>query len=253
MQYLSYSRLSLHDTCGLRFYYEYICELAPEDPVPTYHASFGTLLHTLYEVHAESRGELLYEELKERYDRDYPALVGEFPNREEAVRFYKNGLRAIARFSRYKVTDVVASEREFIVQVTADAPPLKGYIDRLLYSPEHGYMVADLKTGKSFAARDRRKFRQLALYSIACESLYGEAARSGYFDFVVHGDRAWVDISDTDRGEASQWVADKWSQIGREEFSPRYSAGFCSSYCPFRSRCPEYAKQRGKKETVASV
>lgn len=251
MQYLSFSRLSLLDTCGLRFYYEYVKQLAPEDPVPMHHARFGTLLHSLYEAHADSGGQLSYEDLKVRYDEQYPALVEVFPDREEAVTFYRNGLRALARFSRYVVADVVASEREFMVEVASGAPPVKGFIDRLLHTDEHGYMVADLKTGKVFSGRDRRKFRQLALYSIACEDLYGEAATSGYFDFVVHGERAWVDITAQDRAEARNWVAQKWQQIEREDFAPHYAPGFCRTYCPFRSRCPEFSQQEARRQSAA--
>ncbi|MCY0875198.1 MAG: PD-(D/E)XK nuclease family protein [Firmicutes bacterium] len=250
MQHLSFSRLSLLDTCGLRFYFEYVQELPPEDPVPMYHARFGTLLHSLYESHALSQGGESYEELKMRYDQAYPELVGLFPSREEAVTFYKNGLRAIARFSRYVVSDVVASEREFIVEIAPGVPPVKGFIDRLLHTDDHGYMVADLKTGKVFNGRDRRKFRQLAIYSLACENLYGKPAASGYFDFVVHGERAWVDISEQDRGEARAWVTQKWEQIDREDFQPHYSPGFCRTYCPFRSRCPEFAAREAQRQSA---
>lgn len=241
MEYLSYSRLSLLDTCGLRFFFEYVQGLLPEDEVPTYHASFGRLLHSLYEQHAKAGGDCGYEDLKQVYDQGFPAIVPEFGDRQLAVTFYKRGLEAIERFSRYIVKDVVASEQEFLVSVAPGIPPVKGFIDRLLYTKDHGYMVADLKTGKAFRGRDPRKFRQLAIYSLACENLHGRAADSGYFDFVVHGERAWVDISAQDRDQAAAWVRDKWQQILREDYKPRYSAGFCKSYCPFRSRCPEYA------------
>lgn len=247
MEYLSYSRLSLLETCGLRFFYEYVLQLEPEDTVPTYHASFGKIVHTLYEQHANTSGESEFGDLKSLYDSAFKVMMPEFPDRDTAVSFYRRGVRAIARFSRYRVADVVSSEREFLLDVGADTPPVKGFIDRVIYTKEHGYMVADLKTGKVFAGRNPRKMRQLVIYSLACEQIYEEPAQSGYFDFIVYGEREWVDISGEDREQTKAWVREKWEQIRREEFSPRYSAGYCSQYCPFRSRCPEYSRRAAKR------
>ncbi len=244
MDYLSYSRLSLLETCGLRFYYEYILQLPPEDPVPTHHASFGRLLHALYEEHANSRGERSYEELKQLYDEGFPNIVPEFASREAAIDFYRQGLRAIMQFSRYLVNDVVASEKEFLIDVGSDTPPVKGFIDRVIDAPGFGLIVADLKTGKTFSGTDPKKMRQLVIYSIACQQVYGRTADSGYFDFVMRGKREWLDITEADRQAAKTWVRNKWQQIEQEQFSARYSPGFCTSYCPFRSRCPEFEKQQ---------
>ena len=243
MQYISYSRLSLLETCGLRFYYEYVLQLPAEDQVLTYYASFGKLVHALYEEHANRGGRLQFVDLKALYDQRFPEIVGEFPERATAILFYKNGVQALFRLSHYEVGDVVASEAEFMLPMGRDIPPVKGFIDRVIHTKEHGYMVADLKTGKAFLGRNRKKLRQLALYSSACEQQYGTPAGSGFFDFIVQGTREWVDITEEDRVEAKNWVVVKWRQIEREEFAPRYSAGFCSAYCPFRTRCPEYARK----------
>ncbi|KYP81128.1 hypothetical protein AYW79_12340 [Ferroacidibacillus organovorans] len=240
MEYLSFSRLSLLETCGLRFYFEYVEKRSPVDPVPLHHAKFGTLLHSLYEQHANSAGHDSYEVLKKRYDVDFPKLVSLFPDRDAAVQFYKKGLAAIQRFSRYLVKDVVASEKEFLIETSTGVPPLKGFIDRLIYSEDHGYLVADLKTGKAFSGGDRKKRRQLVVYSIACESEYGTPADSGYFDFVVQGNRAWVDIAEEDRAEVRAWVREKWHEIEMERFDAKYSRAFCSAYCPFRSECDTF-------------
>ena len=243
MEYLSYSRLTLHETCGLRFFYEYVLKLAPEDEVPTYHASFGKLVHALYEEHAKSLGQQDFSALKGMFDQQFPAIVAEFPSRDDAVAFYRRGVAAIWRFSRYKIDDVIASEQEFLLDMAPGVPPVKGFIDRVLYVPSYGYVVADLKTGKVFSATDRKKMRQLVLYSSACRDLYGQSANDGYFDFVVHGGRQWVKITEEDRQQAKEWVVQKWQQIEQEQFMPHYSPNFCSHYCPFRSRCPEYAKK----------
>ena len=240
MEYLSFSRLAALETCGLRFFYEYVARLAPEDPVPTHHASFGTLLHGLYERHAASGGAEGFEELRGAYDEGFRAIAPEFPSREEAVVFYRQGLGGLFRFSRYRVDDVVGSEMAFEHAIERGVPPVKGFIDRVIHTDEHGYIVADLKTGKPFSGRHRTKMRQLVLYSLACGELYGETAASGYFDFAVRGQREWVDIGDEDRAAARSWVREKWEQILREDFAPRYSRPFCSVYCAYRSRCPAF-------------
>lgn len=250
MEYLSYSRLTLYETCGLRFYYEYILRLPPEDETPTYHASFGKLLHALYEEHAESAGRLVYDDLRALYDRDFPGIVPEFPERAVAVAFYREGLRALSRFSHYRVEDVVASEREFCVEIDAHTPPVRGFIDRLIHTQEHGYIVADLKTGKVFSARDPRKMRQLVVYSLACGELYGRYADSGYFDFAVQGRREWVDIGEDERAETRSWIGRTWRAILEERWSPRFSFGYCSAYCPFRSRCPEFQEKGAARAHV---
>ena len=248
MEYLSFSRLSLYETCGLRFLYEYIQKLSPVDVVPTYHASFGKLLHALYEAHANSGGDIDFAELKSEYDEQFPLLLPEFPERNVAVGFYKSGVQAIFRFSRYRVEDVLASEQEFLLPIENGVPPVKGFIDRVIHSSPHGYIVADLKTGKSFSARHPIKFKQLAIYSMACETIYDVPAKSGYFDFVVNGKKEWVDLSDQDRNAAREWIVRLWDRIQAESFDPHYSPGFCSTYCPYRSICPAYVKANSKAQ-----
>ncbi len=242
MEYLSFSRLSLYETCGLRFFYEYVQQLEPVDSVPTYHASFGKLLHSLYEAHANSGGELDFADLKSEFDEQFPQLVPEFPERSVAVGFYKSGIQAIFRFSRYRVEDVLASEKEFLLPMGNGVPPIKGFIDRVIYTDSHGYIVADLKTGKPFSGRHPVKFKQLVIYSLACEHIYGVPAQSGYFDFVVNGSREWVNLKDEDRKSAHDWVFSLWRKIQGESFEPHYSPGFCPAYCPYRSICPAFAK-----------
>jgi CRISPR/Cas system-associated exonuclease Cas4 (RecB family) len=244
MEYLSFSRLSLLETCGLRFYYEYVEKATPTDEVVTYHASFGKVIHSLYEEHGNSHGRVDYDVLKIRYDETFVPIVEEFPTREDAVAFYKKGLQAISRFSQYQVDDVIDSEKEFLIDIAKDIPPMKGFIDRVLHVPTYGYVVADLKTGKPFSQQDLKKTRQIVLYSLACQDLYGEPAKEGYFDFVVQGGRVWLRLDEQDRLALKAWVVDKWKQILREEFQPKYTKNFCRSFCPFRSRCPEYERRQ---------
>ncbi|MCI0183263.1 MAG: PD-(D/E)XK nuclease family protein [Acidibacillus sp.] len=251
MEYLSYSRLSLYETCGLRFYYEYVAHATPTDEVPTHYTTFGKLLHALYEDHANSSGEKAFDELKSTFDQQFPAVLDEFPDRKTAVEFYKNGIRAIHRFSGYKVSDVVASEQEFLLPMAPGVPPIKGFIDRVIYSPKHGYMVADLKTGKTFSAQNPKKMYQLVIYSAACESIYGKPADSGYFDFIVSGQREWVDITEAKRDQAKQWVAQTWRKIEEERFDAKYSSGFCSRFCPFRSMCGAYQERQTHAEIAS--
>ena len=244
MEYLSFSRLSLLETCGLRFYYEYVEKATPTDEVVTYHASFGKVIHSLYEEHGITQGRADYDALKIRYDETFVPIVEEFPTREDAVAFYKKGLQAISRFSQYQVDDVIDSEKEFLIDIAKDVPPMKGFIDRVLHVPTYGYVVADLKTGKPFSQQDLKKTRQIVLYSLACQDLYGEPAKEGYFDFVVQGGRVWLRVDEQDRLALKSWIIEKWKQILREEFQPKYTKNFCRSFCPFRSRCPEYERRQ---------
>ncbi|MCY0870528.1 MAG: PD-(D/E)XK nuclease family protein [Firmicutes bacterium] len=245
MEYLSFSRLSLLETCGLRFYYEYVLGEAGVDPVPMYHALFGKLVHSLYEAHANSGGELTEEVLRRRFDEEFPGLLGTFPNRDVAAVFYRKGRRAIHRFGRYRVNDVVASELPFEVEVSPDTPPVRGFVDRVIALPDGGYLVADLKTGRLFAGTDIRKVRQLHVYSIAVAQSFAEPARDGYFDFPADGQRVWVAIGEADRAAVRTWVEQCWDAIVQERFAPRFSRAYCSTYCPHRSRCPAYAQQVG--------
>lgn len=245
MEYLSFSRLSLLETCGLRFYYEYVLGESGDDPVPMYHALFGRLVHSLYEAHANSAGELTEEALRLRFDQEFPDLLHAFPDRDVAVAFYRKGRRAIHRFGRYRVSDVVASELPFEVAVSPHTPPVRGFVDRVIALPEGGYVVADLKTGKLFAGTDARKVRQLHVYSIAIADAFGEPAQDGFFDFPADSQRVWVTIDEADRAAVRTWVEQCWDAIAHERFKPRYARGYCSTYCPHRSRCPAYAQQAG--------
>jgi len=155
--YISYSALSLYQSCPLRFYFRYIAGL----PERTISASlvFGSAIHRAVEHHFN---EIMagcepptLEALVGEYDRhwqDNDVSTIKFGNADDLDSLGRLARRMLAAFQMSKLAQpvghIIGVEEEMRGRVVAGCPDLLGRID-LLEETDDELIVTDFKTARS--------------------------------------------------------------------------------------------------------
>lgn len=182
-----------------------------------FQASLGTLLHEALEKAAKPE--------------DVPAYVSEnwhsleFENSWEADRGQRQAGAMAAAISEYlrSCDPLVATEQGFRIEIGQLV--VSGKIDRIERTAD-GLEVVDLKTGTRKTAAEVEGDRQLAVYQLAIESLYGEKAASARILNVKDGkpkSQIQPPLTDQSRQELQSLVEDIHFQLGNGKFVAKVS------------------------------
>ena len=171
MKPLSYTQISLYQSCPLHYKLQYIDGLKPEDK---WYFSFGNTMHVCAEHFFQVRvppppslGELL-----QFYEQNW--LAEGYESVEEEARYKAYGREMLAKFWEIHSADFrmpIAVERRFYIDI--ERVKLVGYIDRIDKLDSGGLSIVDYKTDKElFTAEDLEKNLQLTLYQLAAEQTW---------------------------------------------------------------------------------
>jgi RecB family exonuclease len=157
---VSPSKVETVTTCALRWAFEAAGGTKPDAT----HQTLGTLLHSIAQSYP--KGSLT--ELKKELDRRWPELA--LPEGWPSLQLRKRAERMVERLADYVADsgEPLLVEADFDLQV--GRARLRGQVDRVEDAGEGSVTVADLKTGKSAASKDKAAENpQLGAYQLAVE------------------------------------------------------------------------------------
>lgn len=157
---VSPSKVETVTTCALRWAFEAAGGTKPDAT----HQSLGTLLHSIAQSHP--KGSLT--DLKKELDRRWPELA--LPDGWPSLQLRKRAERMVERLADYLADsgEPLLVEADFDLQV--GRARLRGQVDRVEDAGDGSVTVADLKTGKSAASKDKAAENpQLGAYQLAVE------------------------------------------------------------------------------------
>jgi len=237
MRPLSYTQVSLYQTCPLQYRLQYIDGLKPEDK---WYFSFGNTIHACAEhffgVKVPPPPSL--DGLLEFYEKNWLSMGYESAEEEAQYRAY--GREILTKFWEIHGADFrmpVAVERMFYIDI--EGVKLRGYIDRVDKLDSGGLSIVDYKTGKELFTRDDlEKNLQLTLYQLAAEQTWHLPVER----LTLYHLRSNTPCSCGPRGEAQleeakHLVLEVAQNIVRERF-PAIENQFCP--CDFAEHCPYY-------------
>lgn len=235
MKYLSPSRLSRFAQCELSFKFKYIDPPSFEDKTTDWYASYGSLMHELYEKLA--RGELLLWEAINQYNQNFPLCYIPEKYRPD---YYVSGKASLERkAAEFSTLNIIGIELEFTEILDFAIPPLHGFID-LVYEDEFGLVVRDYKTSKVYDGSLMKKQLQPYVYAIACYKKFGRYPYKFEFDFVRFDEFKSVLIDDNFNQMGDIKIRNYWNKITKSQFPSTYSPFYCNNFCEFRSVCPTF-------------
>lgn len=157
---VSPSKVETVTTCALRWALEAAGGTKPDAT----HQTLGTLLHSIAQSYP--KGSLT--ELRKELDRRWPELA--LPEGWPSLQLRKRAERMVERLADYLAAsgEPILVEADFDLQV--GRARLRGQVDRVEDAGDGGVTVADLKTGKSAASKDKAAENpQLGAYQLAVE------------------------------------------------------------------------------------
>ena len=163
MKPLSYSQISLYQSCPLNYKLQYIDGLKPRDK---WYFSFGRTMHMCAEYFFKVRvpPPPSLEELLQFYEENW--LSEGYESTEEEARYRAYGREILAEFWEIHQAGFrmpIAVERLFHIDI--EGVKLTGYIDRVDKLDSGRLSIVDYKTNKElFTTEDLEKDLQLTLY-----------------------------------------------------------------------------------------
>ena len=241
MRPLSYTQISLYQSCPLRYKLQYIDGLKPEDK---WYFSFGSTLHLcaqyFFKVKVPPPPSL--EELLQFYEENW--ISEGYDSAEEEAKYKTYGREILSKFWEIHSADFrmpVAVERMFYVDV--EGIKLRGFFDRVDKLDSGGLSIVDYKTNQAlFTQSDLDSNLQLTLYQLAAEQTWHLPVER----LTLYHLRSNTPCSCAARDEARLEVARHLVLKVAEDITEGKFPATENQYCPcdFAEHCPYY-RQRG--------
>jgi len=240
MKPLSYTQISLYQSCPLCYKLRYIDGLEPKDK---WYFSFGRTMHMCAEYFFKVRvpPPPSLEELLHFYEQNW--LAEGYESAEEEARYRSYGREMLTKFWEVHQADFrmpVAVERLFYVNI--EGVKLTGYIDRVDKLDSGGLSIVDYKTNKElFTTEDIEKDLQLTLYQLAAEQTWQlPVERLTLYHLRSNTPCSCGSRNEAQLNEARRLILEVAEGIIQQKF-PAIENQYCP--CDFAEHCPYYRQQ----------
>ncbi len=251
MKPLSYTQISLYQTCPLCYKMQYIDGLEPKEKG---YFSFGTTMHDcaeyFFKVKVPPPPSL--EELLQYYQKNWLSEGYESADEEASYKAY--GRELLTKFWEIHSSDFrmpIAVEWMFYIDI--EGVKLRGFIDRVDKLDSGGLNIVDYKTDKRlFTKDDLARNLQLTLYQLAVEqSWFLPVEKLTLYHFRSNTPCSCGPRSEAQLEEAKKLVLEVAEGIAGERF-PAIEGERCP--CDFAEHCPYYkhkfALERGEGDIL---
>ena len=240
MNPLSYTQISLYQSCPLLYKLQYIDGLKPKDK---WYFSFGSTLHSCAEYFFRVRvpPPPSLDELLEYYERSW--LSEGYESAEEEAKYKAYGREILSKFWEIHSADFrmpVAVERRFYIDI--EGVKLTGYIDRIDKLASGGLSIVDYKTNyELFTQDDLKNNLQLTLYQLAVEQTWFlPVERLTLYHLRSNTPCSCQPRNKKQLNEARQLVLEVAENIAAQRF-PATENQYCP--CDFPEYCPYYRQK----------
>lgn len=246
----SFSQIEAFANCPLQYKFNFLLKI----PVPQKSVFiFGRVMHNVLKVFLE-RTILIsgqqglfdtaenqeiekpsYEDLKQIF-KEYWQDDG-FDTKEEREDYHKKGLGIIKMFyedlEKNGWPEILMLEKAFSLKINNYI--FKGAIDRIDKLEDGTVEIMDYKTGNPKEKLDYRNKRQLLLYKIAVEEVFGLKVSKLSFYYLENCQKLSFEAKDKDLDKLKQDILKTIEEIKKGEFLP--NPGPLCQYCDFRTIC----------------
>ncbi|MFC1907873.1 RecB family exonuclease [Chloroflexota bacterium] len=240
MNPLSYTQISLYQSCPLCYKFQYIDGLKQKDK---WYFSFGSTLHLcaqyFFKVRIPPSPSL--DELLQFYGRNW--ISDGYESAEEEVKYKTYGSEILSKFWEIHSTDFrmpVAVERMFYIDI--EGIKLRGYLDRVDKLDSGGLSIVDYKTNQGLFTRDDlEKNLQLTLYQLAAEQTWHlPVERLTLYHLRSNTPCSCVARDEARLEEARHLILEVAKNITEQRF-PAVENQYCP--CDFSEYCPYYRQK----------
>lgn len=265
MPVYSHSRLSTYEDCPLQYKFRYIDRVELEEEWESVEAFMGSRVHDVLEkLYQDLRlsklntlEELLYF-YDEIWEKEWSSNIKVIKKDYTAENYRDTGKKCIAdyykRYSLFDDSRTLALEQRITIDI--DGYKLTGYIDRLSHKGEGRYEIHDYKTGQYLPLQEHfDSDRQLALYQIGVEDMWGDAESVDLvWHYLVHDKEIRSRRTDEEIERLKTDIVsliEEVERVGGEDDFPARESGLCS-WCEYQELCPNHAHLAKTREMPAN-
>ena len=243
----SFSQLEAYSKCPLQYKFNFILKIPVEDKVSLI---FGRTIHdTLRDFLSPLLGNPAQQSLS---DKDFV-----YPTREKLLELYEQNWqddgyetkkeRDLFKAKGKKIMDgfytdiehngwpdVMFLEKSFNVKIGGNT--LKGAIDRMDRLNGNEIEIMDYKTGAPKEKVEADQKRQLILYKIVAEEVFGLKATKLSFYYLEDGNKVSFEAKDKEVEKVKEQIINQVEAIKKCDFSPTPNQFTCK-YCDFKGIC----------------
>jgi len=240
MRPLSYTQISLYQSCPLCYKLQYVDGLKPKDK---WYFSFGSTLHLcaqyFFKVRVPPPPSL--EELLQFYEENW--ISEGYESAEEEAKYKTYGREILSKFWEIHNADFrmpVAVERIFYIDI--EGIKLRGFFDRVDKLDSGGLSIVDYKSNQGlFTQDDLKKNLQLTLYQLAAEQTWHLPVER----LTLYHLRSNTPCSCAARDEARLEEARRLVLEVAEDITEGKFPATENQYCPcdFAEHCPYYRQK----------
>jgi len=237
MEPLSYTQISLYQSCPLCYKLQYIDSLKPKD---RWYFSFGRTMHActehFFKVRVPPPPSL--DELLQFYEESW--LSQGYESAEEEAKYKDYGRQILSEFWEIHSADFrmpLAVEKMFYIDI--EGVKLRGYIDRVDKLESGGVSIVDYKTDRDlFTKGDLENNLQLTLYQLAVEQIwYLPVEKLTLYHLRSNTSCSCEPRDKAQLEEARHLVVEVAKNIAEQRF-PAIENQYCP--CDFPEHCPYY-------------
>lgn len=237
---LSASSLNTYLRCPQQWKLKYVDRL-PEEPKPF--LNLGSAVHAALETFYDGRLtkppplEEVLTAFEEEFDPDA------YQTEEERERRHRNGLEMVRAYYEKHAEDFEpAFDTEKRLSFEVGGVPFTGFVDRLDKVDGDKLRVVDYKTGRAVDLERVRTDRQLTLYQLGVEQMFGMEVASLALYHVNSQTLLEAPRHNEETVEALKNTAQEVARnIQNERFEP--DPGHYCQWCDFQPYCPAFADE----------
>lgn len=265
MAYYSHSKLSCFEQCPFKYKLKYIDKIKPEIE-PIIEIYLGKSVHDSLEwVYKQVQKQKIptAEELIEYYSKTWqetykPEFVITDKNLTQKDYFNKGVGFLLNYYIQHKPFDDNTLETEKKISFKLKDNQILGFIDRLAYDEKKKeYVIHDYKTSGSLPSREKiDNDRQLSLYSLAIQELFGENTRCLLvWHYLSFNKQIFARRSNKELEKLKQDILELIKKIELTKEFPTNQTALCN-WCEYKNMCPVFGgelptkNQKQKQETL---
>ena len=263
MALYSYSKLSCFEQCPFKYKLRYIEKIKPEiEPIieihlgKTVHDSLEWLYNKVKKNKIPTAEELIQHYSKNWQDTYKPEFVITDKKLTQKDYFNKGVGFLLNYYMEHKPFDDNTLETEKKILFNLGNSQILGYIDRIAYDEnKKEYVIHDYKTSGSLPTKEKiDNDRQLSIYSLAVQELFGKQERSLLvWHYLNFNKQIFARKSNQELEQLKQDILNLIQKIEFAKQFPTNKATLCN-WCEYKNMCPAFGGEpsikKQKQETL---
>jgi len=253
MAIYSHSKLSTFEKCPLKYKYKYIDKIKPEFKI-SIEAHLGKSVHDTLECiynsvinknqtpTVEKIIDYYTEKWTENLTQEIKIVKNNFTNKD----YFNKGVRFLMNYYiKHQPFQDGTLECEKRILINLNEHKLQGFIDRLVDNKEKNQIeIHDYKTANFLPTQESLdQDKQLALYSIAIQELFGEDKKICLvWHYLAHNKRICSYRTNQQLEQLKKEITEQIQKIESTKFFPHNQSALCD-WCEYKYACPAFGNK----------